>query len=139
MVSGKRHKRGRPRATARSVKSDLKAPPARKLAQMPVSALLAAIAEFKPVPVRPAAGLKLDPEMAPKRLFRTARIRPFSLRFDRPEKIVGCREQAGEYHYVVQFRCKAPLYAGFTVATHEEVMRTAPWLLANYVLAQYHC
>lgn len=136
MALGKRHKRSRSRATVRGLKADVKAPIPRKLAQIPISALLAAIAEFKPASVRPAT--KLDPESAPHPLFRTARIRPFSLRFDRPEKIVGCKEQAGEYHYVVQFRCTAPLYAGFAVATHAEVMQTAPWLLAEYVLAQYH-
>lgn len=118
----------------------MKAPIARKLTQMPISDLLAAISEFKPtlLPSQPAS-FKLDQpyEVATKRFFKQARIRPFSLRFDRPDKILGCKEQAGQYRYVVQFRCGAPLYAGFAVVGHEELMKTAPWLLAEYVLGQY--
>lgn len=140
MAGGKRHKRTRSRATTRGNRMDTKAPIARKLTQIPISDLLTAISEFKPtLPPSSPASYKLDPPytVASKRFFKQARIRPFSLRFDRPDRIIGCREQAGQYRYVVQFRCGAPLYAGFTVVGHEELMKTAPWLLAEYVLGQY--
>ncbi len=95
-----------------------------KLAAIPVTSMLAAIEEARSV------------SMPSGHFFSGACVRPFSLRFDKPERIVGCKVRDGVVEYAVLFRCGPPMYAGFAVTTHEELMAAAPWLLADYIIAE---
>jgi len=95
-----------------------------RLTAVPVTAMLAAIQESRVV---------ANPDSS---FFSGACVRPFSLRFDRPERIVGCKVREGTVEYAVLFRCGPPMYAGFAITTHEELMAAAPWLLADYIISQ---
>lgn len=134
---GRQNRRGRarmPRREADRSEQDLSV--SQKIQSIPLAEMLDAIEEFKAiahVDVKANGSSKPGGEERQK-IFSVARTRPFSLKFDRPEKIVGCRARDGAFEYVVMFKCGPPLYAGFSVASHEELMHTAPWLLAEYIM-----
>ena len=67
-------------------------------------------------------------------MFASLHRRQFSLRFDRPEKIIGCRKAGSEPHYAVMFKCGPPELVGFGVFAQSEVTKWAPWLLGRFFL-----
>ena len=139
---GRMHRRGRPRLQRRdeAERGENGLSMSRKLAAIPLEEMLAAIEEFKAgngavTEVRKVvAGEAVEDSRKEASIFTAARVRPFSLRFDRPEKIIGCKARAGGFEYVIMFKCGPPLYAGFSVTSHAELMQTAPWLLAEYIM-----
>ena len=130
-MAAKRPRRTRAPHHSKVAKTDLRSAVSRKVLSIPVNQLLSIITESKPM--RPAHQTPVKAESAERKLFKRAKIRPFSLQYDKPHRIIGCSGVAS-LTYAVEFRCAAPLCVGFAVATHQEIVKHAPWLLTEFLL-----